>query len=92
MRGHTRRYDLIEGYCDAEAYRNHPLFSVCHHALQVLFYYDDVEVVNPIGSRTKIHKLGKLIILLNISFSYSIFLLHTRQHFSQVPFYLKCCS
>ena len=60
MQGHCRRDGLIGDYCDGEAYRGHSLFSTCPHALQVLFYYDDVEVVNPIGSRTKIHKLGML--------------------------------
>ena len=27
-------------------------------ALQVILYYDDVEICNPLGSRTKKHKLG----------------------------------
>ena len=48
--------------CDADAYRQHPLFSRNRHALQIMFYYDDVEVCNPIGSRNKVHKLGMIII------------------------------
>ena len=58
MQGHTRADDLIEDYCDGSACRTHPLFSVDPTALQVMLYYDDVEVCNPIGSRAKRHKLG----------------------------------
>ena len=59
MRRHSRCDDFIEDFCDAEAYKEHPLFSKCDMALEIMFYYDDVEICNPIGSRTKIHKLGK---------------------------------
>ena len=34
-------------------------FSSHREALQIHFYYDDVEVCNPLGSKAKIHKLGK---------------------------------
>lgn len=59
MQGHTRNDGLVEDFCDAQAYRTHPLFSKYPHALQIMFYYDDVELCNPIGSKSKIHKLGK---------------------------------
>ena len=39
-----------------EAYRQHPLFTLNFDALQVLFYYDDVEVSNPLGSKQQ-HKI-----------------------------------
>lgn len=58
MRGHQRSDGLIGDFCDAAAYRTHPLFSLYHQALQIMLYYDDLEVCNPIGSRAKIHKLG----------------------------------
>ena len=45
-------------YYDSPAYRHHPLFSTDRTALQIQLYYDDVEVVNPLGSNTKVHKLG----------------------------------
>ena len=51
---------LLGDYCDGSIYKNHPLFSTDPKALQIMLYYDDVEVVNPIGSRTKTHKLGRL--------------------------------
>lgn len=38
----------------------HPLFSCDPHALQIIAYYDELEVVNPLGSHVKVHKLGVL--------------------------------
>ena len=49
---------MLGDYCDGSIFKNHDLFSSIPRALQVMLYYDDVEVVNPIGSRTKTHKLG----------------------------------
>ncbi|KAK3723306.1 hypothetical protein QZH41_008118, partial [Actinostola sp. cb2023] len=49
----------IYDFCDSEAYKCHPLFSRDQSALQIMLYYDDVEVVNPLGSKTKKHKIGK---------------------------------
>ena len=44
---------------DGDAFKRHKLFSVNKKALQIFFYYDDLEVVNPLGSKAKIHKLSK---------------------------------
>jgi len=56
---HNRQADgRIYDFCDSEAFRNHPLFSRDPLALQILMYYDNVEVVNPLGSKTKKHKQG----------------------------------
>ena len=38
--------------------QHHPLFATHPSALQILFYFDDVEVCNPLGSKTKTHKLS----------------------------------
>ena len=54
-------------FCDSEIFTNHPLFKEDPNALQICLYYDDVEVCNPLGSREKIHKIGKLKIL-NMSY------------------------
>ena len=56
MSGNNRMKD----FCDAAAYRSHPVFSVDPCALQIQVYYDDIDVCNPIGSKSVIHKLGKL--------------------------------
>ena len=50
--------DFMEDYCDGEVFKNHPLFSLEKKALQLLLYYDEVEICNPLGSKRKIHKLG----------------------------------
>lgn len=41
-------------------YANHPLFARDPKAIQILLYYDECEVVNPLGSKTSKHKFGKL--------------------------------
>ena len=46
-------------------YKSHPLFSVDPYALQIIGYYDDLEVVNPLGSYIKKHKLGCLFFFLS---------------------------
>ena len=44
---------------------NHtPLFSVDPYVLLIIGYYDDLEVVNPLGSYIKKHKLGWLFFFL----------------------------
>ena len=58
LEGHVRTDGLMADYCDGDAYKEHPLFSQDPTALQILLFYDDMEVVNPLGSYTKKHKLG----------------------------------
>lgn len=62
---------MIEDYCDSKAFKFHPLFSLHQKALQIHFYYDDVEMCNPLGSKAKIHKLGKHIIVLSYLLSFN---------------------
>ena len=50
--------DYLGDFCDGSAFKEHPIFSVDPHALQIVGYYDELEVVNPIGSYIKKHKLG----------------------------------
>ena len=52
--------DLLTDFCDGTVFSNHSLFSTNKHALQIVGYYDDLEVVNPLGSYMKKHKLGCL--------------------------------
>ena len=59
MNGHRRTDGLIEDFCDGSAFKEHPLFSIDPTALQLMLFYDDMEVCNPIGSRAKKHKLGE---------------------------------
>jgi len=57
-RGHRSSSDIMEDYCDGEAFKSHPLFSVQASAIQILLYFDELEVCNPIGTKAKTHKLG----------------------------------
>jgi len=50
----------MEDFCDGKAFADHPLFSLHSNALQVFLYFDELEVVNPLGSKTKLHILGTL--------------------------------
>ena len=56
--GHSRQDDIMEDYCDGSQFKQHPLFPNELHLLQVMLYFDEVEVCNPLGSSAKIHKLG----------------------------------
>lgn len=57
-RGHRSLSCIMKDYCDGEAFSSHALFSTHTDALQIFFYFDELEVANPIGSKAKIHKLG----------------------------------
>ena len=49
---------FIEDICDGSVFHAHPLFSTQPSALQIIAYYNEVEMCNPIGSHIKKHKLG----------------------------------
>ncbi len=72
MRGHERLDGKLEDLCDGTSHKTHPLFSKDKTALQILMYYDDLEVVNPIGSKATKHKLGEYCSIM-YSYSYIIF-------------------
>ena len=56
---HNNCFDgKLYDFCDGTIFKSHPLFSVLSNALQIVAYYDELEVVNPIGSYVKKHKLG----------------------------------
>lgn len=62
LRGHSQQdHQLMGDYCDGTAYKTHSLYSSCPQALQIMAYYDDLEVCNPLGSRAKKHKLGECV-------------------------------
>ena len=60
----TASSNLFQDFCDGSLYKSHPLFSCDPHALQIIGYYDELEVVNPLGSYVKKHKLGCLFFFL----------------------------
>ena len=55
-------HDSTDGYmrdiCDGDFVRNHPVFQQDKHALQLILNTDDLELTNPLGKNTKIHKVS----------------------------------
>lgn len=47
--GHSNNNGFLHDYCDGLNCHNHSLFSVRKDSLQLFFYYDDVEICNPLG-------------------------------------------
>lgn len=59
-KGHqSNKQEILEDFCDGQVFKTHKLFSLHYKALQLFFYFDDVEMCNPLGSKTKTHKLSK---------------------------------
>ena len=50
--------NVLGDYCDGTQFAAHRIFKDNPSALQVILYYDDVEVANPLGSSATVHKLG----------------------------------
>ena len=68
---HTHRQtstNVLSDYCDGKCFCEHPLFSVDPVALQLILYYDELELCNPLGSRRKKHKIGALFVLCALPF------------------------
>ena len=57
---HNRSDGWLEDYCDGELVSLHPIFSDLR-SIQIVAYYDELEVCNPLGTHTKKHKLGIII-------------------------------
>ena len=54
-----RSYDnVLCDYCDGEFFHS---LDVSENDLVLAFYYDGLEIVNPLGSKRGNHKLGKVI-------------------------------
>ena len=58
MCDHTSHDGMMRDFCDGLLYKSNPLFAGDKSALQLCLYYDECEVVNPLGSRRGIHKIG----------------------------------
>lgn len=56
---HQTDDDTICDFCDGEDFKTHELFGQNALALILHCYFDEFQVTNPLGSKTKRHKLGK---------------------------------
>ncbi len=50
---------LYGDMCDGELFKEHPIFSSNPQALQLILYFDELQVANPLGTKAKKNKLGK---------------------------------
>lgn len=57
MKPHASHDGFLRDMCDGQYYKEHPLYCVHPDALQLHLLYDDMEAVNPLGTKTKKHKL-----------------------------------
>ena len=46
--------------CDGSIFKSHPVFKEDKKAIQIVAYYDEIELCNALGSKTKKHKMGCL--------------------------------
>ena len=49
---------VLRDFCDGDHYDAHPLFSCDKTTLQLVAYYDELEICNPLGAAAKLHKIG----------------------------------
>lgn len=59
---HGSKDNVMRDMCDGSIYKNHPVFGTNSQSIQIIGYYDEVELCNPLGSSNKKHKLGCLFI------------------------------
>ena len=55
---HVSSDGMLRDFCDGYYVRTHPVFQNTDNSLQIVGYYDDIEVANPLGSKASKHKLG----------------------------------
>ena len=62
--GHVREDGVLGDFCDGNFVRSHPIFLDSDNApfLEIIAYYDEIEVANPLGSKASNHKLGMNIV------------------------------
>ena len=50
--------NVLSSFVDGETCLNHEFFQKYKNAIRLKIYYDEFEIVNPLGSKTGIHKIG----------------------------------
>lgn len=55
---HQTDGDTLNDFCDGEDFKTHGLFGQTSLALILHCYFDEFQDTNPLGSKTKRHKLG----------------------------------
>ncbi len=57
VNGHKSKDTILRDLCDGSVIANNHLFSTDPTALQLILYYDEFTVVNPLGSKVKKYKV-----------------------------------
>lgn len=55
---HSMTNGKLRDFCDGSFYKNHLLFSSNSSALQIMMYFDEFDVCDPLGSKSSKHKIG----------------------------------
>nr|XP_012218876.1 PREDICTED: uncharacterized protein LOC105670111 [Linepithema humile] len=78
--------NILASFLDGQHATIHPFLLQHKHALRIQLYYDELEIVNPLGSKTGVHKLG--------AFYYTIQNLppHINSELSSIHVLLLCCD
>ena len=50
----------MRDFCDAQLIKESEVFKKDPKALQLIMYYDEIEIANPLGAKAGIHKLGAI--------------------------------
>lgn len=67
MKCHARDDGYLQDFCDATLFQTHELFSAHPGSIQLIIYFDEVEICNPLGARRGVHKLGTHVVIHCIS-------------------------
>ena len=60
MQSHKRFDGIIGDVCDSELFQKYPSFQQHENALQLLVYFDEIEVCNPLAGHAGVHKLSMI--------------------------------
>ncbi|ORU93861.1 MAG: hypothetical protein A6F71_09060 [Cycloclasticus sp. symbiont of Poecilosclerida sp. M] len=55
---HGSKDNVLRDMCDGSICKSHPQFSTDKNTIQIIGYFDEIELCNPLGSSNKKHKLG----------------------------------
>ena len=88
------REGILQDFEDGQIFKNNGLFQTSPNALQIDLYYDDFEIVNPLGAYKKKHKLGAFYFVLgnlypehrSISYAIQLVILCKSQYLKEFGF------
>ena len=58
---HVSSDGAMRDFCDAQLINESEVFKKDPTALQLIMFYDGIEVANPLGAKAGIHKLGEVL-------------------------------